>query len=163
MIPIGMFFTVITLGVSYSKMNWGRSWIEEVILFPLYLPAMRSTFGLRQDPSNKSSILLIKFLVATKLHFLIKFSIYTRPNSEIICGQNVGTKVVCGMILFFEKKAMLKIWKKSCEVGSKKNATYCRALYWNHQTSWNHKVEFSFGYTKIQSLPSKFLPLEIKQ
>ena len=37
----------------------------------------------------------------------------TPPNSEIICGQNVGTKVVCGMILFFEKKAMLKIWKKS--------------------------------------------------
>ena len=34
---------------------------------------------------------------------------YTPPNSEIICGQNVGTKVVCGMILFFEKKAMLKI------------------------------------------------------
>ena len=33
----------------------------------------------------------------------------TPPNSEIICGQNVGTKVVCGMILFFEKKAMLKI------------------------------------------------------
>ena len=34
---------------------------------------------------------------------------YTPPNSEIICGQNVGKKVVCGMILFFEKKAMLKI------------------------------------------------------
>ena len=33
----------------------------------------------------------------------------TPPNSEILCGQNVGTKVVCGMILFFEKKAMLKI------------------------------------------------------
>ena len=33
----------------------------------------------------------------------------TPPNSEIICGQNVGTKVVCGMILFFEKKTMLKI------------------------------------------------------
>ena len=33
----------------------------------------------------------------------------TPPNSEIICGQNVGTKVVCGMILFFEKKAMLKV------------------------------------------------------
>ena len=33
----------------------------------------------------------------------------TPPNSEIICGRNVGTKVVCGMILFFEKKAMLKI------------------------------------------------------
>ena len=34
---------------------------------------------------------------------------FTPPNSEIICGQNVGTKVVCVMILFFEKKAMLKI------------------------------------------------------
>ena len=33
----------------------------------------------------------------------------TPPNSEIICGQNMGTKVVCGMILFFKKKAMLKI------------------------------------------------------
>ena len=33
----------------------------------------------------------------------------TPSKSEIICGQNVGTKVVCGMILFFEKKAMLKI------------------------------------------------------
>ena len=36
------------------------------------------------------------------------FSI-TPPKSEIICGQNVGTKVVCGIIFFFEKKAMLKI------------------------------------------------------
>ena len=34
---------------------------------------------------------------------------YTPPNSEIICGQNVGTKVVCGIIFFFEKKAMMKI------------------------------------------------------
>ena len=34
---------------------------------------------------------------------------YTPPNSEIICGRNVSTKVVCGIILFFEKKAMLKI------------------------------------------------------
>ena len=33
----------------------------------------------------------------------------TPPNSEIICGRNVGTKMVRGMILFFEKKAMLKI------------------------------------------------------
>ena len=33
----------------------------------------------------------------------------TPPNSEIICGQNVSTKVVCGIFLFFEKKAMLKI------------------------------------------------------
>ena len=39
----------------------------------------------------------------------------TPPNSEIICGQNVSRKVVCGIILFFEKKAMLKIWKKSWE------------------------------------------------
>ena len=38
---------------------------------------------------------------------------FTPPNSEIICGQNVSTKVVCGIIFFFEKKAMLKIWKKS--------------------------------------------------
>jgi hypothetical protein len=33
----------------------------------------------------------------------------TPPNSKIICGQNVGTKVVFGIIIFFEKKAMLKI------------------------------------------------------
>ena len=39
----------------------------------------------------------------------VKGSSSTPPNSEIICGQNVGTKVVCGIILFFEKKAMLKI------------------------------------------------------
>ena len=38
---------------------------------------------------------------------------HTPPNSEIICGQNVGTKVVCGIIFFFEKKSMLKIWRKS--------------------------------------------------
>ena len=37
----------------------------------------------------------------------------TPLNSEIICGQNVGAKVVCGVILFFKKKAMLKIWKQS--------------------------------------------------
>ena len=35
-------------------------------------------------------------------------SYITPPNSEIICGRNVSTKVVCGMILFFEKKAILK-------------------------------------------------------
>ena len=29
----------------------------------------------------------------------VKGSSSTPPNSEIICGQNVGTKVVCGMIL----------------------------------------------------------------
>ena len=33
----------------------------------------------------------------------------TPPNSEIICGQNVSTKVACGIIFFLEKKAMLKI------------------------------------------------------
>ena len=44
--------------------------------------------------------------------YQIVFNI-TPPNSEIICGRNVSTKVVCGIILFFEKKAMLKIWKKS--------------------------------------------------
>ena len=46
----------------------------------------------------------------------IRFSIHkwrTPSNSEIICGQNVGTKVVCGIIFFLEKKAMLKIWKIS--------------------------------------------------
>ena len=31
--------------------------------------------------------------------------LHTPPNLEIICGQNVGTKEVCGMILFLEKKA----------------------------------------------------------
>ena len=40
-------------------------------------------------------------------------TVSTPSNSEIICGQNVGKKVVCGMILFSKKKAMLKIWKKS--------------------------------------------------
>ena len=30
-------------------------------------------------------------------------------NFSLICGRNVSTKVVCGIILFFEKKAMLKI------------------------------------------------------
>ena len=37
----------------------------------------------------------------------------TPSNSKIICAQNVGTKVVFGMILFSEKKAMLKIWEKN--------------------------------------------------
>ena len=36
-------------------------------------------------------------------------NIFTPPNSEIICGQNVSTKVVCGIFLFSKKKAMLKI------------------------------------------------------
>ena len=33
----------------------------------------------------------------------------TPPNSEMICGQNVGTKVVYGIIFFFLKKTMLKV------------------------------------------------------
>ena len=40
---------------------------------------------------------------------------HTPPNSEIICVQNVGTKVVCGIIFFNLKKIMLKIWKRSWE------------------------------------------------
>ena len=42
-------------------------------------------------------------------HFWFVGSYSTPPNSEIICGQNVGTKVVCGKIFIFEKKAILKI------------------------------------------------------
>ena len=50
--------------------------------------------------------------------FLIFCSYYVQLythhlTQKIICGQNVGTKVVCGMLLFIEKEAMLKIWKKS--------------------------------------------------
>ena len=37
----------------------------------------------------------------------------TPPNSEIICGQNVGTKVVCGIIFFLEKKLGWK-FEKNC-------------------------------------------------
>ncbi len=40
---------------------------------------------------------------------VLRESCFTQPNLEIICGQNVGPKVVCGMIFFFEKKGMLKI------------------------------------------------------
>ena len=40
---------------------------------------------------------------------IVNVVIDTPSNSEIICGQNVGTKVVCGIIFFFEKIAMLKI------------------------------------------------------
>ena len=47
-----------------------------------------------------------------QFELLSRFSDLTPSNSEIICGQNVSTKVVCGIFLFFEKKAMLKIWKK---------------------------------------------------
>ena len=61
----------------------------------------------------------LNFIVEKKTYFDVwkwstdksftNYQLITPPNSEIICGQNVGTKVVCGMILFFEKKAMLKI------------------------------------------------------
>ena len=51
-----------------------------------------------QTYSEFSSVRLADFVV-----------LVTPPNSEMICVQSVGTKVVCGMILFFEKKAMLKI------------------------------------------------------
>ena len=51
-------------------------------------------------------------LYGENLHVRVSSTKATPPNSEIICGQNVGTKVVCGMILFFEKKTMLKNWKK---------------------------------------------------
>jgi hypothetical protein len=36
----------------------------------------------------------------------------TPPNSEIICGQNVGTKVVCGIIFFFLKESYAENLKK---------------------------------------------------
>ena len=50
------------------------------------------------------------FALLFTLHITINaILLLTSPNSEIICGHNVGTKVVCGIIFFFEKKAMLKI------------------------------------------------------
>ena len=55
------------------------------------------------------------YLILPLKQFLLVFWLkrwHTPSNSEIICGQNVGTKVVCGIIFFFEKKDMLKIWKK---------------------------------------------------
>ena len=36
----------------------------------------------------------------------------TPPNSEIICGQNVGTKVVCGVILYFSNFQHSFLFKK---------------------------------------------------
>ena len=42
-------------------------------------------------------------------HRLFTGTYFTPSNSEIICGQNVSTKVVCGKVLFSEKKALLKI------------------------------------------------------
>ena len=45
----------------------------------------------------------------TPVSRIVTVKLPTPPNSEIICGQNVSTKVVCGILLFFEKKAMLKI------------------------------------------------------
>ena len=57
---------------------------------------------------NQRSFLKLKFCLNSCLNSCLDLC-YTPPNSEIICGQNVGTKVVFGMILFFEKKTMLKI------------------------------------------------------
>ena len=55
---------------------------------------------------NHNHLELVKVLAANVIQNLY---VFTPPNSEIICGRNVSTKVVCGIILFFEKKAMLKI------------------------------------------------------
>ena len=61
---------------------------------------------------------LLRFIALVLVYFLYRVTyaktesctrLLTPPNSEIICGQKVGTKVVCGIIFFFEKKAMLKI------------------------------------------------------
>ena len=42
--------------------------------------------------------------------FVVCMSIcVTPPNSEIICVQNVGTKVVCGIIFFYEN--MKRSWE----------------------------------------------------
>ena len=46
---------------------------------------------------------------SNKCGLISKGILHTPPNSEIICGQNVSTKVVCGIFLFFKKKTMLKI------------------------------------------------------
>ena len=57
---------------------------------------------------EKNSLVLSNVVSISMWHNTL-YSPPTPSNSEMICGQNVGTKVVCGMILFFEKKAMLKI------------------------------------------------------
>ena len=43
---------------------------------------------------------------------VLSVKIITPSNSEIICGQNVGTKVVCGIIFFFEKESYAENLKK---------------------------------------------------
>ena len=55
----------------------------------------------------KRHFLFLLILVEEKVNG--HWTLGTPSNSEIICGR----KVVCRIIFFIEKKAMLKIWKKS--------------------------------------------------
>ncbi len=62
--------------------------------------------NLREESSQEN----MQYASTTAKTVIYEFiELCTPPNSEIICGQNVDTKVVCGIIFFFEKKAMLKI------------------------------------------------------
>ena len=62
-----------------------------------------------KENSLRSPLLANKYASCSSMGVIPGGTRGTPPKSEIICGQNVGTKVVCGKIPFFEKKAMLKI------------------------------------------------------
>ena len=77
-----------------------------------------SSGGAQDTGKTTFKIFLCEFGMKPHIHlteiinlitYLITQSRSTPTNSEIICGRNVSTKVVCGIILFFKKKAMLKI------------------------------------------------------
>ena len=61
-------------------------------------------FKIAQSESSRNNLEILSYNIDES------YGIFCTPsNSEIICGQNVSTKVVCGIIFFFEKIAMLKI------------------------------------------------------
>ena len=96
-----------------------RSTIQDSILtFSLETPQPNNLSNMAAEPQSQCFCLFlgvvysgieytVHYVVLTKL--LTNNIISTPSNSEIICGQNVSTKVVCGIIFFFEKKPMLKI------------------------------------------------------
>ena len=78
---------------------------KETTLRPLKRPV--STFKVQRN--SPYGLMFLTLETGEDYHAVSDFSPFTPPNSEIICGQNVSTKVVCGIIFFLEKIAMLKI------------------------------------------------------
>ena len=88
--------------------NWST---ESLMVMELFIVSTVEKFTMAWNSFWCTTLFTFVFLISLILCNISAQKVLTPPNSEIICGQNVGTKVVCGMILFFKRKLCWKFEK----------------------------------------------------